>query len=26
MVLASNFYDESDYYRDYNEFMKDVHP
>ncbi len=24
MVLASNFYDESDYYRDYNEFMKDV--
>lgn len=26
MVLASNFYDESDYYRDYNEFMKDIHP
>ncbi len=26
MVLASNFYDESDYYRDYNEFMKDVYP
>jgi hypothetical protein len=24
MVLASNFYDEADYYRDYNEFLKDV--
>ena len=22
MVLASNFYDESDYYRDYNEYLK----
>ena len=26
MVLASNFYDESDYYRDYNDFLKDVRP
>lgn len=26
MVLASNFYDESDYYRDYNDFLKDVQP
>lgn len=24
LVLASNLYDESDYYRDYDEFMKDV--
>ena len=24
MVLASNFCDESDYYRDYNDFLKDV--
>jgi hypothetical protein len=24
MVLASNFYDESDYYRDYNKFVADV--
>jgi len=22
MVLASNFYDESDYYRDFQEFLK----
>lgn len=26
MVLASNFYDESDYYRNYNDFLKDVRP
>lgn len=25
MVLASNFYDESDYYRDYNEFIRAKH-
>ena len=25
MVVASNPYDESDYYRDYNEFLADVH-
>ncbi len=24
MVLASNFYDEADYYRDYADFIKDV--
>jgi hypothetical protein len=24
MVLASNNYDESDYYRDYQDFLKDV--
>lgn len=24
MVLASNVYDESDYYRDYTEFLKDI--
>lgn len=24
MVLASEFYDEADYYRDYNEFVEDV--
>ena len=24
LVLASNFYDESDYYRDYNEFVKSL--
>jgi dTDP-4-dehydrorhamnose 3,5-epimerase-like enzyme len=24
MVLASNYYDESDYYRDYQDFLKDV--
>jgi dTDP-4-dehydrorhamnose 3,5-epimerase-like enzyme len=24
MVLASNYYDESDYYRDYQEFLKDI--
>ena len=24
MVLASNLYDEADYYRDYDEFMRDV--
>ena len=24
MVLASNYYDESDYYRDYKDFLKDV--
>lgn len=24
LVLASNLYDESDYYRDYNEFLSDV--
>ncbi len=24
MVLASNFYDEADYYRDYNEFVADI--
>jgi len=26
MVLASNFYDEADYYRDYQEFLKVVNP
>jgi hypothetical protein len=26
MVLASNFYDEADYYRDYPEFLKAVRP
>jgi hypothetical protein len=25
LVLASNLYDESDYYRDYQEFLKSVH-
>lgn len=25
MVLASNFYDESDYYRDYEQFLTDAH-
>lgn len=25
MVLASNYYEESDYYRDYNEFLMNVH-
>jgi dTDP-4-dehydrorhamnose 3,5-epimerase-like enzyme len=25
MVLASDYYNESDYYRDYSEFMRDVH-
>jgi dTDP-4-dehydrorhamnose 3,5-epimerase-like enzyme len=25
MVLASDYYKESDYYRDYSEFMRDVH-
>lgn len=24
LILASDFYDESDYYRDYNEFLKEV--
>jgi hypothetical protein len=24
MVLASNYYDESDYYRDYVDFLKDA--
>lgn len=24
MVLASNYYDESDYYRDYQDFLKDI--
>ena len=26
MVLASNFYDEADYYRDYNHMQYDYHP
>ena len=26
MVLASNFYDESDYYRDFQEFLKALKP
>ncbi len=25
MVLASNFYDEADYYRNYQEFVRDLH-
>ena len=25
MVLASNFYDEADYYRNYEEFVRDLH-
>lgn len=25
MVLASNFYDEADYYRNYEEFIRDLH-
>ena len=25
LVLASNLYDESDYYRDYHDFLKAVH-
>lgn len=26
LVLASNFYDEADYYRDYHEFVRALHP
>jgi hypothetical protein len=26
MVLASNFFDEDDYYRDYNQFLRDLQP